>query len=96
MRQICTVIGVLLCLSLSLGDSTRPPRAKEKNVHKSHITHHSLYKEEEERKHRAESGWYPAEDSCAKGLNVPKVRVYCTCAPESEVGLPVAAVRASM
>ncbi len=69
------VLWVLLLLPVVLGDLLRPPRITPKNVHKSHITHHSLNTEEEERQHQAEHGWHPTEDTCAKALNVSKVRL---------------------
>ena len=75
MRLLSTSIWVLMILSSVLADTTWPPRPVAKNDHKSHITHHSLNKEEEERRRKAGSGWHPTEDSCAKGLSIPKVRV---------------------
>ena len=75
MRLLSSFVWVLVILTSVLGDTTRPPRPVAKNDHKSHITHHSLNKEEEERREKAGSGWHPTEDSCAKGLNIPKVRV---------------------
>ena len=71
------VLWMSLLLPSVLGDLPRPPRITTKNVHKSHITHHSLNTEEEERRHQAEHGWHPTEDTCAKALNVPKVESTC-------------------
>ena len=72
------VFWVSILLPVVYGDLPRPPRITTKNVHKSHITHHSLNTEEEERRHQAEHGWHPTEDTCAKALNVSKV---CSCSP---------------
>lgn len=74
------VLWVSLILPVVLGNLPRPPRITAKNVHKSHITHHSLNTEEEERRNQAEHGWHPTEDACAKALNVSKV---CVARPSS-------------
>ena len=73
MHWLCVLLGLLLAFDAVRSDVGRPPRFMEKNVHKSHITHHNLNTEEAERRRKAESDWYPTEDSCAKTLNVPKV-----------------------
>ena len=86
MRLLHVVIGFFVIVPVVSGDVLKPPRVVAKNVHKSHITHHSLNTEGEERLQKAETGYYPAEDSCAKALNVSKVRI----SPATDSNTPVA------
>ncbi len=73
MHPICVMLGLFFAVIVVKSDVDRPPRFNQKNVHKSHITHHNLNTEEAERRRKADSDWYPTEDSCAKTLDVPKV-----------------------
>ena len=73
MHRLFVVLGLFFAVTAVRSDVDRSPRFNQKNVHKSHITHHNLNTEEAERRRKAESDWYPTEDSCAKTLNVPKV-----------------------
>ena len=93
MRILHAVIGVFVIVPVVFGDVLKPPRVVAKNVHKSHITHHSLNTEGEDRLQKAETGYYPTEDSCAKALNVSKVRIPSATdsnTPAAHLSMPLA------